>query len=286
MESELQDFLGTGGGKGDEKRPLLFGNIHGIPKQIADSCVSVGGNLKFIESGMPAPVLKPSQEAHDRILSAFDAFVDSVVIVSSITAVSLFYAETFNAILMIIISLYWGFHIAWWQKTVEWRKVGALKRYFGMTYKVYHGVLIVSFLVLMSGTVVTLNKHNLIENPIQERIKNNEIGAKVLSFFKKSNGIVNANQKDNEGVFSRERRRITKTENKKTEEELKTNNFEEKFYYRFFGISLLFVLYTIFLGYFYYRSSDRMSTKIEEEAKKDMQDSLKNKQQELRDLLE
>ncbi|MDD3466357.1 MAG: hypothetical protein PHE67_04330, partial [Campylobacterales bacterium] len=124
MENQLDTLLGLNDINGrKEHAPQMLSRLHRVPKQIVDTCVSIGGNLKLIESGMPAPVLLPSQIAHDKILSIFDAIADSLIIVCILYMVVFFGINIYSVLPLAIFASYWWFHIAWWQESFAWRGI-------------------------------------------------------------------------------------------------------------------------------------------------------------------
>lgn len=118
--------------------------IHRVPKQVADSAQTQGVSEKFLESGMPSGVLTPSQIAHDRMLSIFDAFQDSVILAFWIAFLPLLEVSKFTIGLVLLILFYWLFHVAWWEKSKAWYIKMSVIRYIHNTYKYYWFVFFVS----------------------------------------------------------------------------------------------------------------------------------------------
>lgn len=146
------DILVSHKGGGDqgrkEKRPLFFTVLHTIPKQIADTSQSIGINEKTRKNGLMSGVILPSQISHDRWLSIFDAFVDSLFLFFSFYVVSLFGFSYYSISFLFIVFVYCFFHIFWWETSSEWDFIETISYYIKQTKKYYYSSLLFFYLIL------------------------------------------------------------------------------------------------------------------------------------------
>ena len=112
-----------------EKRPLFFTIIHSIPKQISDTAQSIGINEKTRKNGLMSGVILPSQVAHDRWLSTYDAIFDAIFIFLVFLAISCFPLNLISLIAFSSIAVYMFFHILWWENSIQWNFIETIIDY-------------------------------------------------------------------------------------------------------------------------------------------------------------
>ena len=120
-----------------EKRPLFFTIIHSIPKQISDTAQSIGINEKTRKNGLMSGVILPSQVAHDRWLSTYDAIFDATFIFLVFLAISCFPLNLISLIAFSSIAVYMFFHILWWENSIQCDFIETIIDYIKKTRKYY-----------------------------------------------------------------------------------------------------------------------------------------------------
>lgn len=125
-----------------EAKSTLMSNLHIVPKKISDVAQTQGVSEKFLSNGLPSGVINPSLLAHDRWLSSMDAIQDVIILTLIVTISPLLPLNWFTITCYILVSLYWIFHIGWWEKTRIWGIKSSAKRYLRNTYWFYWSVLL------------------------------------------------------------------------------------------------------------------------------------------------
>ena len=133
-----------------EKRPLFFTIIHSIPKQISDTAQSIGINEKTRKNGLMSGVILPSQVAHDRWLSTYDAIFDATFIFLVFLAISCFPLNLISLIAFSSIAVYMFFHILWWENSIQWDFIETIIDYIKKTRKYYYATFLVVYFSLSS----------------------------------------------------------------------------------------------------------------------------------------
>jgi hypothetical protein len=238
---------------------------------------------------MPAPVLLPSQITNDRMLSISDAIFDALV--SAFLIFFIIYAgiNTFTVVVGAIAATYWAFHIIWWQETLQWGNVHSLKEYIFKTYVFYVSVFSIVFLISLAGSVYLIEKNNLIEFPISERIKNTTAGKVFDNYANVLSAGFSGVSKQYEspakvGIFTREKMSKQKesldVERKEVDLSLTTI-----FYLKYTSGIIIFLAFSFMIGYYYRGKYLTVRDKISREAARDLNNSLKNVQNDLREAL-
>jgi hypothetical protein len=291
MTSELDDAIMGGKSERKELLPRLLANMHRVPKQVVDTCVSVGGNLKLIDSGMPAPVLLPSQIAHDRMLSVNDGIMDAFIINLFLIITALFGYGTTSYIIAFIMSVYWVFHIAWWQETRQWISVRYLEDYIAKTYNFYMPTFIIFLMLISVGSFFVLKQYQLIENPITERISKSDFGKFIESDFGEPKAENKGKVSNTMGVFSsikKEKIIELKLEKEKEKEDIGFTSSDKTvdYFFRFLLNFSIFSFLTIVAGSHFKKKFKAIHDKMQEETAKELNDDLTNKQDELQAALQ
>lgn len=128
-----------------EKRPLFFTIIHSIPKQISDTAQSIGINEKTRKNGLMSGVILPSQVAHDRWLSTYDAIFDATFIFLVFLAISCFPLNLISLIAFASIAVYMFFHIFWWENSIQWDFIETIIDYIKKTRNYYYATFLVVY---------------------------------------------------------------------------------------------------------------------------------------------
>jgi len=288
MNNQLDDLLGIGENKSREEAvPNILSRLHKVPKQIVDTCVSIGGNLKLIESGMPAPVLLPSQIAHDRILTIGDGIADAFVISLVLYITTLFGFNIATVPMLILFFLYWGFHIAWWQESLAWKGIKSVDEYLAQTYRYYIPVL-VSFVVIFSMAfsygVYKYDIANKITTTFE--IKTEGIG----SIFKKTN-IADEEKKD---IFASLKNPKTieqpvETVETKKIEIIKMTQETKSFEFvllKYLAYLIIFLMFSFVAYRFYKKKYVTYNERMHMESEKELNSDIKNRQNALREALD
>lgn len=131
-----------------EKRPLFFTIIHSIPKQISDTAQSIGINEKTRKNGLMSGVILPSQVAHDRWLSTYDAIFDATFIFLVFLTISCFPLNFISVIAFIFIAVYMFFHIFWWENSMQWNFIETIIDYIKKTRKFYYVIFLLVYFIL------------------------------------------------------------------------------------------------------------------------------------------
>ena len=287
MDNQLDNLLGLNDTAGrQEHAPNMLSRIHRVPKQIVDTCVSIGGNLKLIESGMPAPVLLPSQIAHDRILSINDGLTDSFVIAVMFYSLVFFGLNYYTVLPLVVFIAYWWFHIAWWQESFAWRGIQSVDEYISKTYTFYIVSLLFFLIVFSTAFAYGIQKYDVLT-----KIEKISIEKHVSSF--KSNIEKNKLKESEKGdLFA-----SLKTDSKKETFKESSNDIEAAMkkdfnsnYFKVFSFYslyvLIFLVFTFFLAKYYKVKYMTFNSKMHEESEKELNSDLKNRQNALRDALE
>lgn len=173
--------------KGDkEKRPLVFSQLHGIPKQIADSSNAIGVNERTLKNGLMSGVMQPSQIAHDRWLSVFDATFDSFVFFCFFYLVSVFGINLYVIGVLVVFYVYMFFHFFWWEHSMQWYFIETIRDYIKNTKNYYYATLIVTFILFTSVGFFYSIKYDFIGkiNLLNQSL-NNSSGISTLFHHKK-----------------------------------------------------------------------------------------------------
>jgi hypothetical protein len=285
MNNQFDDLLGIGENKSREEAvPNVLSRLHKVPKQIVDTCVSIGGNLKLIESGMPAPVLLPSQIAHDRILTIGDGIADAFVISLVLYITTLFGFNIATVPMLILFFLYWGFHIAWWQESLSWRGIKSVDEYLAQTYRYYMPVLLLFVMVFSTAMSYGAYKYD-IANKITTTF---EIKAEGFSSFFKKNGSENQEDKD---IFAslKDPRPIQPTAEAKKNEIIKVSQETKNFgivLLQYLSSMILFLVISFFIYKFYKNKYVSYNDRMHTEAEKELNSDVKNRQNALREALD
>ncbi|WP_418181320.1 hypothetical protein ACNSOL_11510 (plasmid) [Aliarcobacter lanthieri] len=129
---------------------MFFTRIHGVPKQISDSSQSIGINEKTRKNGLMSGVILPSQIAHDRWLSVYDAILDAFIIFIAFLVFSYFEMSLFTIITLCTMMTYMYFHILWWENSVQWNFIETIKDYVNQTRRYYYIVFISSYIIFFT----------------------------------------------------------------------------------------------------------------------------------------
>lgn len=281
MDNEMNNLISGSGEQRQELLSRLFGNMHKVPKQIVDTCVSVGGNLKLIDNGLPAPVLLPSQKANDRILSISDALIDTIVITITITLLSLMQYNVFSIIIGFIALSYWFFHIAWWQEISEWFNIQYLKEYINFTYKFYFVFFVLFYISFSSLSFFLISIYE------PERLA---IVKKINHLYVEKNTVIKKFLKPSkkEGIFTKHRKLIDKKKgsSKVSSTESKTKQINHfKVYKNMLINNFIFIVFTVIVSLFYRRKYSIKQKNMDKEILKELNSDLKNRQDELQEAL-
>lgn len=148
QDTPFSDMYSVKKKEANAERISFLALLHKIPKQIADAGQTQGVSEKFLENGMPSGILTPSQISHDRMLSATDAVQDAFIIGILLAFLPLFEYGLWMSIFVLLLSVYWFFHVGWWEKGKAWDIKASVKRYLRNTYNYYWAVFSVLIVIV------------------------------------------------------------------------------------------------------------------------------------------
>lgn len=289
MENQLDTLLGLNDINGrKEHAPQMLSRLHRVPKQIVDTCVSIGGNLKLIESGMPAPVLLPSQIAHDKILSIFDAIADSLIIVCILYMVVFFGINIYSVLPLAIFASYWWFHIAWWQESFAWRGIVSVDEYISKTYAFYNASLLLFLLAFSIAVPYGIQRADAYDRLAKASMSNAAADIKTNIKFNKSK------QAENSDLFASLKEKKSPDQNQISNKEdtsfveasPQNHNSMQQMLIYYSLYMLIFLFLSFMLAKLYKNKYVAFNEKMHEESVRELNSDLKNRQNALRDALE
>lgn len=290
-----------------EKRPLFFTVIHGTPKQVSDTAQSIGINERTRKNGLMSGVILPSQIAHDRWLSTYDAIFDALFIFLVFLVVSCFPIGIISLIAIISIATYMLFHIFWWENSMQWNFIETIIDYIKKTRRYYYGVFLAVYLGLSTVAYYYAYKYDFkgyLLKPVEYFDKSTSFVQKTSIFDK----IQIKKESTNEDVEVAKRSRFSteatlkKEENfnakfnEKKEEKIITENSEEmletnpkKMVFedltRFAILSLGFLLYFYFIYKYAYGHYEKKKAKNLEGVDVELKTDLELKMEEIKKLM-
>lgn len=207
-----------------EKRPLFLTEIHAIPKQVSDTAQSIGVNEKTRKNGLMSGVILPSQIAHDRWLSMYDALFDAIIIFVSFFIISSFSFNEFSFVALAAIFIYMLFHIYWWETPMEWDFIETINHYIVRTRKYYYGTFFVVYLLLSTVGYYYVYKYDIrgyIAKPIDIANTSTKslFNSSLPTITKKENSEPAKNRFSNEETYKQEKIQVVEPTNDSTKQE-------------------------------------------------------------------
>ena len=269
-----------------EKRPLFFTIIHSIPKQISDTAQSIGINEKTRKNGLMSGVILPSQVAHDRWLSTYDAIFDATFIFLVFLAISCFPLNLISLIAFASIAVYMFFHIFWWENSIQWDFIETIIDYIKKTRKYYYATFLVVYFSLSSFGYFFAYKYDIksyLLKPIEyyekatSYIKKTDLHDKI-KLKKEQKYKEKQNAKDKEIV-----REAPILEDKEIEKNTKSILFDD--FIRFLILSLGFLVYFYYVYKYAYSYYEKRKIKNLEGVDVELKTDLELKMEEIKKLM-
>ena len=291
-----------------EKRPLFFTIIHSIPKQISDTAQSIGINEKTRKNGLMSGVILPSQVAHDRWLSTYDAIFDAIFIFLVFLAISCFPLNLISLIAFSSIAVYMFFHILWWENSIQWNFIETIIDYIKKTRNYYYATFLVVYFTLSSFGYFFAYKYDIksyLLKPIEyyeeatSYIKKTDLYDKI-KLKKEKNEIVDgvvSNRFSSEATLKKEQiykekqnakdkeivREAPILEDKEIEKNTKSILFDD--FIRFLILSLGFLVYFYYVYKYAYSYYEKRKIKNLEGVDVELKTDLELKMEEIKKLM-